>query len=135
MNQFMNPLLGGVLIGLAATLLLLFKGKIFGITGILAGLFNKYTSDTYWRIAIVLGLLSGSYFTSIFFPEFFDYQINSSTTKMIIAGFLVGFGTRLGSGCTSGHGVCGLPRFSIRSLIATLTFMGAGILTVYIFGV
>jgi uncharacterized membrane protein YedE/YeeE len=134
MSQFINPLVGGILIGLAATLLLLFKGKIFGITGIVAGLFKAPSRDSYWRGAIILGLLTGSYFVSLILPTYFDYEVKASITKMIVAGFLVGFGTRLGSGCTSGHGVCGLPQLSLRSLSATIVFMSAGVLTVFIFG-
>lgn len=134
MNQFFSPLIGGIIIGLAATLLLLFKGRIFGITGILAGLFEKTGRDTVWRLAIILGLISGSYMVSLFAPEFFDYEVKTSSMQMIVAGFLVGFGTRLGSGCTSGHGVCGLPRLSVRSLCATATFMIFGIITVYFVG-
>ena len=123
---------GGVIIGLSATLLLLINGRIFGITGIVAGLFNKPGPDFVWRSSIVLGLIFGSWLLSFFAPEFFNYEFKTSLPVMAIAGFLVGFGTRLGSGCTSGHGVCGLPRLSLRSVTATGVFMATGILTVYL---
>lgn len=131
----MNALWGGVLIGLAATLLLLFKGRIFGVTGIVAGLLQKPNSDTSWRVAVVAGLMLGSFIMFQVNPHLFNYEFNTPLPLMALGGFLVGFGTRLGSGCTSGHGVCGLPRLSPRSLVATGVFMGFGILTVYIIGV
>ncbi len=128
------PLIGGLLIGLAATLLLLFKGRIFGVTGIVSQLLEKPTRENDWRVALVPGILTGSFGVFLFRPDFFQYQIPSSLFEMVIAGGLVGFGTRLGSGCTSGHGVCGLPRLSLRSLVATLSFMIVGIITVYLRG-
>lgn len=129
-----KALLGGVLIGLAATLLLLFKGRIFGVTGIVSGLLQKPNADTAWRAATVLGLMLGSFIMYQVNPNLFNYEFNTPLPLMALAGFLVGFGTRLGSGCTSGHGVCGLPRLSLRSLAATLTFMVVGVITVYIMG-
>ncbi|MAZ47986.1 MAG: YeeE/YedE family protein [Halobacteriovoraceae bacterium] len=125
-------LVGGVIIGLSATLLLLLNGRIFGVTGIVAGLFNRPGPDLIWRSAIVLGLVLGSWLLSYVAPELFIYEFKTPLPVMALAGFLVGFGTRLGSGCTSGHGVCGLPRLSLRSMAATGVFMGFGILTVYL---
>ena len=127
-------LIGGLIIGLAATLLLLLKGRIFGITGIVAGILTKPSGDSAWRVSIIAGLLVGSWVVSLFSPSLFEYRFDTPLIWMAIAGFLVGFGTRLGSGCTSGHGVCGLPRLSLRSLLATATFMLAGIITVYFRG-
>jgi uncharacterized membrane protein YedE/YeeE len=134
MYSFINPLVGGMIIGLSASLLLLFKGRIFGVTGILAGALGKPTKSNLWQIAVVMGLISGSFFLSLVSPDFFDYSIPRSTLQLVIAGLLVGFGTRLGGGCTSGHGVCGLPRLSLRSILATITFMISGAITVSILG-
>ena len=132
MDQFFPPLIGGAIIGLSASLLLLFKGKIFGITGIIGGILGGINKDSLWRVAIILGLVLGSFLVNLIAPNYFEYKIDMSYAQMIIAGLLVGFGTRLGSGCTSGHGVCGLPRFSPRSFVATMVFMLTGIITVYI---
>ncbi|MEE2671985.1 MAG: YeeE/YedE thiosulfate transporter family protein [Bdellovibrionota bacterium] len=129
-----NALIGGAIIGLAASLLLLTLGRIFGITGIMSGMFSGFNKSNIWQYMIVLGLILGSAITSIFMPQFFQYEFKTSLPLMALAGFLVGYGTRLGSGCTSGHGVCGLPRLSIRSFVATMTFMTSGIVTVFIMG-
>ena len=134
MSDFLNPLIGGVIIGLAATVMLLFNGKISGISGILGGCIQYPRIANIWRYTFVLGLVAGGFLMHMLFPSYFEYSINASTIELIIGGVLVGFGTRLGSGCTSGHGVCGLPRKSIRSLVATLTFIGAGIVTVIMRG-
>ncbi len=131
---FVGPLIGGILIGLAASLLLLFQGRIFGITGIIAGCLSTSFKEAGWRWMIVLGLITGSFFVSLIDSSYFDYTFPASTGRMVVAGLLVGFGTRLGSGCTSGHGVCGLARLSIRSIVATLMFMFTGMVTVWIMG-
>ncbi len=131
--DWISALIGGVLIGLSASLLLLFKGKIFGVTGIMAGAFFGSGSDRSWRIANIIGLLSGAWFVHLVAPQYFAYEFKGPLWMMIVAGLLVGFGTRLGSGCTSGHGICGLPRLSIRSLVAVCTFMSTGAITVYLF--
>ena len=132
-ESFLNPLIGGVLIGLAASALLLLNGRIFGVTGILAGSMWSKGADQKWRIASLVGLVSGSALTYLFSPEYFSYDFDTPIWLMAVAGLVVGYGTRLGSGCTSGHGICGLPRFSVRSLVAVMTFMATGILTTYIF--
>ena len=132
MDMWLYPLMGGVLIGLAASLLLLLQGRIFGVTGIISGAFFSGPVDRKWRLAIILGLMSGSALVYLVKPNMFNYSFNSSYLMMAIAGLLVGFGTQLGSGCTSGHGICGLPRLSMRSLVAVGTFMFTGIVTVYI---
>jgi len=135
MNNFIDPLIGGIIIGIAASLLLLLRGKILGVTGILDGVLTKISKLNYWRYSVLLGILLGSALVYRINPQMFAYEIKGSLLEMIIAGLLVGFGTRLGSGCTSGHGICGLARFSPRSLVATLTFIVFGIMTVYIRGV
>jgi len=125
-------LIGGLLIGLAATLLLLVNGRIAGISGILAGLITaKFTTDWFWRAAFVIGLVCGAALYG-WFRGAIPLQQQASNSLLLFAGLLVGFGTRLGSGCTSGHGVCGLARRSPRSLAATATFIACGILTVFL---
>lgn len=128
-------LAGGVLIGLAATLLMLFKGRIAGISGILGSImqWHNVPKDHFsWRAAFLLGLLLSSTIWGIFFPVPVS-QIDSAYTTLLIAGLLVGIGTRMASGCTSGHAVCGLGRLSFRSLVATACFMAAGFVTAYLF--
>lgn len=121
---------GGALIGLSATVLLLFNGRIAGISGIFSGVLVP-NGDTGWRWAFVIGLLAGGAAMSLAFPELFAVTAGRTLPMVIAAGLLVGVGTRLGSGCTSGHGVCGLSRLSPRSLLATITFIATGALTVY----
>ncbi len=130
MEFWVLPLLGGVLIGLAATILLFFNGKISGISGILGGALRAPTKENYWRYFFILGLVLGGPFLNLFYPQFFKYEPPMGLTSAIIGGLIVGYSTRLGSGCTSGHGVCGLARFSKRSLVATATFMISAIITV-----
>ena len=124
-------LIGGLLIGVAAGLFLLLNGRIAGINGILGGLFKPVAGDIAWRIAFLLGLVSSPVLYSLVAP-LPDVQVSANFPVLIVAGVLVGMGTRYGSGCTSGHGVCGLSRFSPRSLAATAAFMLAGFLTVFI---
>lgn len=123
-------LIGGSFIGLATALLLLVNGKIAGISGILGGLFRLPKRDSAWRVLFILGLLSAP-LSAVLVQSPPILLIEAQGPYLIVAGLLVGFGTRLGAGCTSGHGVCGLSRFSIRSLVATLCFMGAGMITVF----
>lgn len=130
MQFWVLPLLGGVLIGLASTVLLYFNGKVAGISGILGSSLKKFGAENYWKYTFIAGLILGSLFFSFLYPQFFQYEIPMGFTAAIIGGFIVGYGTRLGSGCTSGHGVCGLARLSKRSLVATLTFMISAIITV-----
>lgn len=125
-------LLGGALIGLAAALLLLINGRIAGISGIFAGLISANPlKEKFWRGAFVIGLVSGSALYS-WMHGAPPLEMKTSNLGLLLAGLLVGFGTRLGSGCTSGHGVCGLARRSPRSLAATITFIAFGVLTVYL---
>jgi uncharacterized membrane protein YedE/YeeE len=122
---------GGMLIGLAAAMLILLNGRIAGISGVLGGLFKPVPGDVAWRVAFVLGLLGAPllYGWLAALPE---PRIDASFAALTIAGLLVGVGTRYGSGCTSGHGVCGLARLSPRSLVATAAFMLAGFATVFV---
>ena len=122
-----SALAGGALIGLAASLLLVLRGRVAGISGIVAGLFLGPRGEVGWRALFVAGLLSAGALGSWLAPA----RIGSSPRSLLmlaVAGLLVGLGTRLGNGCTSGHGVCGLSRLSVRSLVATATFMATGIL-------
>ena len=125
------PIVGGVLIGLAAAGVLLLIGRIAGISGIVAGLLRPSPGEVSWRFAFVLGLLAGGALLLLVYPSALDVRASASLPLVSLAGLAVGFGTRLGSGCTSGHGVCGIGRFSTRSTLATLTFMVTGALTVY----
>ncbi len=122
---------GGLLIGLAAALFVLFNGRIAGISGILGGLLRPVPGERDWRIAFLLGLVAAPLVYTLAAP-LPAMRIDAGTGTLIAAGLLVGVGTRYGAGCTSGHGVCGLARGSARSLAATLAFMGAGFATVFI---
>ena len=124
-------LFGGMIIGVAVSILILFNGKIAGISGILGGVFHPKKGDVSWRIAFITGLIVSPSVYSLFhtIPK---VSITASYWQVLIAGLLVGLGTRLGSGCTSGHGICGLARLSARSIVATICFMLAGIVTVFI---
>lgn len=127
-----QSLTGGVMIGFAVALLLLLLGRIAGISGIVGGLFQRIrASEVGWRLAFILGLIGAPFLYQVFssLPEI---EISSPPRFLILAGVLVGFGTRLGSGCTSGHGVCGLSRLSPRSFVATGMFMTTGFVTVFV---
>jgi uncharacterized protein len=128
-----NAILGGVLIGLAASLMMLFNGRVTGISGIMAGIIQPKKFDIGWRVSFLSGLLLGGFALVIFRPEAFIQESSAKWGDYIFAGVLVGFGTLLGNGCTSGHGVCGISRFSIRSLMATVTFIIFGILSLLVF--
>jgi uncharacterized protein len=124
-------LAGGILIGISAAAMLLFDGKIAGISGILAGVLRPVKSDTSWRLAFLGGLLTGGMILRILLPRAFQFGTIRSMGALAVAGLLVGAGTRLGNGCTSGHGVCGVARLSVRSMLATAIFMVTGALVVY----
>ncbi|HVR65061.1 MAG TPA: YeeE/YedE family protein [Verrucomicrobiae bacterium] len=127
-----SAVIGGILIGLAATLLLAANGRIAGISGIAGGLLQRYAGARGWRLMFLAGLVLAPAiyrFAGGMVPEI---QATSSIPLLIAGGLLVGYGTSLGRGCTSGHGVCGLARFSPRSLAATLTFLAMGIITVFV---
>ena len=121
---------GGIELGLAAAMFVLLNGRILGISGIVGGLFRPRSGDVAWRIAFVLGLLAAPWaFVAVAEPV--APRIDAGWGMVILAGLMVGIGTRYGAGCTSGHGVCGLSRMSPRSLVATLSFMAAGFATVF----
>ena len=126
-----SALIGGMLIGLAAAMFALLNGRVAGISGVLGGLFKPMRGDIGWRVAFIGGLVSASLVYGLF-ATLPAVQIDASYVALVVAGLLVGVGTRYGSGCTSGHGVCGLSRLSPRSLVATLAFMGAGFVTVFV---
>jgi hypothetical protein len=126
-----GALAGGALIGLAAAMFALLNGRIAGISGVLGGLLAPAKGDSAWRIAFVLGLV-GAPLVYLLFAAVPRPRIDAGYGALILAGLLVGVGTRYGSGCTSGHGVCGLARLSPRSLVATAAFMGAGFATVFV---
>ena len=127
----LNSLIGGILIGIAAIIIFLVNGRIMGISGIIGNLItHKETDQIYWRIIFILGVLIGPLLFIIFFKEIKSEMV-ANTTFLILSGFLVGLGTSLGNGCTSGHGICGLSRFSIRSIVATFVFVISGMITVY----
>jgi hypothetical protein len=130
--SFIAPLAGGAAIGLSASLLLLFNGRVAGTSGILGGLLAPKAGDIAWRAAFVAGLVLGGLALSALLPGAFDPASARPLGLVIVAGLLVGYGTRLGSGCTSGHGVCGVSRLSRRSIVATVTFLIAGMITVYV---
>ena len=124
--------LGGTLIGLAASALLLFVGRIAGVSGIVGGLLRARTGEVSWRASFVAGLVGGGLALRAFDPPALAVAIDCSPATLVLGGLLVGFGTHLGNGCTSGHGVCGLSRLSKRSLVATMTFMATAGATVFV---
>lgn len=124
-------LIGGALIGLASILLLLLTGRIAGISGILGGLLPPTRGDTTWRLAFIAGLMLGG-LGFVYLGDPSAISIEADTPLLVAAGLLVGFGTRLGSGCTSGHGICGVGRMSPRGLVATCLFVGIGMVTVFV---
>lgn len=122
---------GGLMIGLAAALLILLNGRIAGISGIVGGVLRPQAGETAWRVAFIAGLVLAPVGWALF-ATLPAIQIDAGYPLLIIAGLLVGFSTRYGSGCTSGHGVCGLSRLSPRSLVATLAFMASGFAAVFL---
>ncbi len=126
-----SALAGGLVIAVAAALFVLLNGRTAGISSILGGLLTPVRGQLAWRVAFLLGMILAPLLW-LAFAALPDIQVNASYPMVILAGLLVGVGTRYGSGCTSGHGVCGLSRFSLRSLVATLSFMAAGFVTVYL---
>jgi uncharacterized membrane protein YedE/YeeE len=134
----LSAAIGGALIGAAAVLLMLTAGRIAGVSGIFAGVLNPGTSDKAWRLAFIAGLILAPLTGGLAGYSLAAPQIPASWPVIVIAGLLVGFGSRLGSGCTSGHGVCGIARLSKRSIVATAIFMGCAIvvvaLTRHVFG-
>lgn len=127
-------LTGGIILGLASAIFILVNGRILGISGIVGGLFPPKMGDTFWRISFLLGFAAApTVFHAVVPAQYITApRIDATDLVVVIAGLLVGIGTRYASGCTSGHGVCGLSRLSPRSLVATASFMGAGFITVYV---
>ena len=126
-----SALAGGVLIGIAVAMFVLLNGRIAGISGIVGGLLRPARGDIAWRIAFVVGLIAAPVLYALAAPRP-PLRVDAQYGALVLAGLLVGVGTRFGSGCTSGHGVCGLSRLSLRSLAATFAFMGAGFATVFV---
>lgn len=126
----LSSLGGGVLIGLAATILLYFNHRVAGISGIVAGLFQSWQADSTWRLAFLIGLIMSSLLWYLMGGSI-SIQLDSPNSLLVLSGLMVGYGTRLGNGCTSGHGICGLARLSPRSMIATACFMITAGITVY----
>ncbi len=129
-SEWLNALWGGILIGISVSLMLLWNGRVTGISGIAYGLLSAARSDRAWRLYFLAGLISGGLTLHLLKPEIFAGSLTTPDSSVLVAGLLVGFGTVLGSGCTSGHGVCGISRMSPRSLVATLLFIATGILAV-----
>ena len=135
--QNFTPLMslaGGIIIGCAALLLLVSIQRIAGISGIIGGLFPVIRQDLTWRLFFVAGLLLGGFVLATVYPNSLAINLTYSTPALVVAGLLVGFGSRLGNGCTSGHGICGLGRLSPRSMIAVVTFMATGIISAVMVG-
>jgi uncharacterized membrane protein YedE/YeeE len=132
---WINAIFGGLIIGAAASAFLLLEGRVLGVSGITGRISELNKGDTLWRILFVLGALLGGFVASQIWPQNFSNLISGSNyPRLAMAGLLVGFGTKMGNGCTSGHGVCGIGRLSPRGIVATLTFMAMGILTVVVIG-
>jgi uncharacterized membrane protein YedE/YeeE len=127
-----SGLTGGLLIGLSTVLLILFNGRIAGISGIIGGLLVGKGSEIGWRAVFLVGLLLGAFVYVLATGVALPVDIQVSLPVLVVAGLLLGFGTRLGSGCTSGHGICGIARFSKRSIVATLVFFATAIITVFL---
>ena len=124
--EVLMPLTGGILIGIAASMMLLFSGKIAGVSGIFGGMLFQQGEERAWRLSFVAGLIAGGILLYILNAEFFENTSGRDLIALTVAGLLVGIGTRVGGGCTSGHGVCGIGRLSGRSIVATVTFVVAG---------
>ena len=131
--EVLMPLTGGILIGIAASMMLLFSGRIAGVSGIFGGIMFQQGKERAWRLSFIFGLIAGGILLYTINAEFFENSSGRGLLAVNIAGLLVGIGTRIGGGCTSGHGVCGIGRLSVRSIVATVTFVFAGIVTVALF--
>ncbi len=123
---------GGALIGLAAIMLLFFNGRIAGMSGIIAGVLTPKSNDTLWRLVFVAGLLSGALLIRLMYPQAMAIEIDVSNAAVLLGGILVGIGTRVGNGCTSGHGVCGVGRLAPRGIVASSVFFLTAMATTYI---
>jgi len=130
--EVIKPLLGGMVIGLSAALLMLARGRIAGISGIVEGVLRPRPGEVTWRLLFLGGIICGGLVLSFIMPERFVVDINRTMPMIALAGLLVGLGTHIGCGCTSGHGICGISRFSVRSLVAVPTFMTTGAVVVWL---
>ena len=128
-----QALIGGALIGIAVSLMMLFNGRVTGISGILGGIIKPSKSDLDWRVFFIVGLLLGGFVLKFLTPEALIQNSSAEWFDYAVAGLFVGFGTLLGNGCTSGHGVCGISRLSLRSILATITFISFGVLSLLVF--
>jgi Predicted transporter component len=128
--EVLMPLTGGILIGISASMMLLFSGRIAGVSGIFGGMLFQQGKERAWRLSFITGLIVGGILLYTINAEFFENSSGRSLLAVNIAGLLVGIGTRIGGGCTSGHGVCGIGRLSVRSIVATVTFVFAGMVAV-----
>ena len=132
-NSWTRAALGGGLIGISAALMIVFNGRIAGVSGVVGGLvLDRKPSETAWRLVFLAGLMLGALLVTMVRPDLRPSGLQVGWLGMIAAGLIVGFGTRMGSGCTSGHGVCGIGRLSQRSIVATITFMATGVATVFV---
>ena len=133
LSSWARAAMGGAMIGIAAALLFALNGRIAGVSGVLGVLvLDRPTGEAPWRGLFLLGLILGALLMSLLRPDLAVSALQTGWPGMIVAGLVVGFGTRMGNGCTSGHGVCGMARLSRRSIVATLTFMAAGFVTVFV---
>lgn len=133
MNVYYSALLGGIILGIGVATMMLFKGRVFGVSGLVGALVKPVKGEISWRVSAVVGLILGGFFMVYIEPNYIP-TIEFNVFNSVAAGVLVGVGTQMGSGCTSGHGICGISRFSKRSIVATCTFMLAGIITVAVKG-
>jgi uncharacterized protein len=133
MENYLMPLLGGALIGIAVSLMLYLNGRVTGVSGIVSGALARPKGDWGWRIFFIGGLVLGGLVLRLIYPYSLGNDLSRSTLVIVAAGLIVGVGTVMGSGCTSGHGICGISRLSPRSIVATLTFMGFGVLSATLF--
>lgn len=132
-DSWIRAAVGGAMIGLAAALMVVFNGRIAGVSGVLGGLvLDRKGSELPWRALFLGGLMLGALLIMVVRPDLAEATLQTGWLGMVVAGLIVGFGTRMGSGCTSGHGVCGIGRLSQRSIVATCTFMIAGFATVFV---
>ncbi len=129
MNNYVLPLIGGAIIGIAISLMLYLNGRVTGVSGIVSGALSRPKGDLSWRLNFILGLILGGLALKLVYPEALISNLQREIPWLIFAGLLVGFGTVMGGGCTSGHGICGISRFSLRSVVATLVFMLFGIIS------
>lgn len=132
-QDWINALIGGAIIGVSVSLMLLWNGRVTGISGIINGAISPVKGDTGWRVLFIVGLFLGGLTMKALNPNAFSGALPTEMWTKVVAGLLVGFGTLLGSGCTSGHGICGISRLSPRSLVATMVFVGAGVMAVAVF--